>query len=501
MATARTCYSPNGLVLPEDVSLKPDLRDRIATTIYQAGHHTTLQHAHVQFGLENVSRHFIWSFLHAHPFYNSEQVSQRYVRVEPRQMAVPPLTGAALTVYRQTMQRQIDAYQALIDLLTPTVTHFYFQTFPQRAPAARRDSQAHPLARRWIPKKSMEVARYVLPVATFAYLYHTVSVLTLLRYYRLCRQFDTPHETRIVVQGMVDALLALDPQLNKILEEPLPLEQTLEYQFWQSASWPATASAPAFRQEFDAELGDHVSKLVSWKQDNETLLAQSVREVLGLPRAALNDAAAIALVLDPRQNPYFGESLNVTTLSKLTRTLHHPGYTFRKKLSHTADSQDQRHRTTPASRPLLSAYLGDDPDFITPALLWHNDTARALYDETMARTWEGIHALRRLGVPDEYAAYLLPNGVAIRFSESADLLALHHKLRLRLCYNAQEEIFAASQDEALQIAAINPTIGQYLGAPCTLRHAATARPICPEGDRYCGVPVWRLAVADYDRVL
>ena len=31
------------------------------------------------FILDNVSRLAIWSFFHAHPFYNSEQVSQRYV--------------------------------------------------------------------------------------------------------------------------------------------------------------------------------------------------------------------------------------------------------------------------------------------------------------------------------------------------------------------------------------------------------------------------------------
>ena len=66
---------------------------------------------------------------------------------------------------------------------------------------------------------------------------------------------------------------------------------------------------------------------------------------------------------------------------------------------------------------------------------------------------------------------------------------------------SREEIFAASQDEALQIAHANPQIGQYLGAPCTLRYAGKARPICPEGDRYCGVPVWKLQIKDYVRVL
>lgn len=499
VAAARTCYSSRGIVRPEEVAEKPALRDRIARSIYEAGHHTTLQHAHVQFALENVSRHFIWSFLHSHPFYNSEQVSQRYVRVSLDQVAVPPLTGRALTVYQETLVAQTNAYARLIECLTPVVARFYFQRFPSRQ---MKGEQAHVLARRWIPKKAQEVARYVLPVATFAYLYHTVNVLTLLRYYRLCRQYDVPTETQIVVNQMVAAVLDRDPLLKNILEEPLPLEETLEYRFWQAAHSPSQGVwTREFRREFDRSLGGYTSRLVSWKPENEALLAQAVREVLGVPRAALSDQEAISLVLNPQQNHYFGEALNLTTLSKLTRALHHPSYTFRKKLSHTADSQDQRHRMTPGSRPMLTAYLSDDPDYITPTLIRHVPQAQALYDATMARTWEAIGRLRALGVPDEYVSYLLPNAVAIRFTESADLLALHHKLRLRLCYNAQEEIFNASRDEALQIAQVNPLIGHYLGAPCTLRRAAGARPYCPEGDRYCGVPVWRMALAEYERVI
>ena len=134
-------------------------------------------------------------------------------------------------------------------------------------------------------------------------------------------------------------------------------------------------------------------------------------------------------------------------------------------------------------------------------MTWHNDAARQRYDDAMNDTWSAIRQLRALGVKDERVVYLLPNAVAIRFTESCDLLSMHHKLRMRLCYNAQEEIFAASKDEALQIQQVNPQIGQYLGAPCTLRHAAKIRPYCPEGDRYCGVPVWKIQIKDYERVL
>jgi hypothetical protein len=72
---------------------------------------------------------------------------------------------------------------------------------------------------------------------------------------------------------------------------------------------------------------------------------------------------------------------------------------------------------------------------------------------------------------------------------------------MRLCYNAQEEIWRASLEEALQIRDVNPTIGRYLLPPCTLRDMADALPKCPEGERYCGVKVWRLDLRDFERVV
>ena len=94
-------------------------RDRIAESIYKAGHHTTIQHPTFQFVLEKVSRQFIWSFLHAHPFYNSEQVSQRYVEVKPENFTVPPLEEAAQAVYLDAVHDQMDAYHRLIELVEP----------------------------------------------------------------------------------------------------------------------------------------------------------------------------------------------------------------------------------------------------------------------------------------------------------------------------------------------------------------------------------------------
>ncbi len=491
VSTARTCYSSKGLVDLRELSPR-DLQ--IAESIYRAGHHTTLQHGHFQFTLDNVSRQFIWSFLHSHPFYNSEQVSQRYVAVKPGNFAVPPLEGEALEIYLETIEEQTATYQRLCRELIPVTEAQYLKRFPHRS---LEKSQY----RRDIKKKAQEIARYVLPVATFAYLYHTVSGISLLRYWRCCRQFDVPLEQKIVVGKMVEQLLRLDPNFGLILEEPLPLEETPEWAWFERFHREGEEPAPHFRREFDEDLGRLSSRLVDWKINNEEVLAAAVRETLGLPRNALSREDAIELALNPARNRLLGESMNLTTMSKLSRAMVHAHYTFRKKLSHTADSQDQRHRMTPASRPILAAHWSGEPDYITPALVLEDPDVQRIYDAMMAFSWRQMRRLRRMGVPAEFALYLSPNATAVRFTESGDLLNLRHKYAMRLCYNAQEEIWRASLEEVRQISEINPLIGRRLLPPCSLRSLAGQRPVCPEGERYCGVKVWKMGLDDYHRVI
>jgi len=489
LATARTCYSSKGIINDEDIDL--DRWGDLARSIYKAGHHTTFQHAHFQFRLSGVSRQFIWSFLHSHPFYNSEQVSQRYVKMQPGNYAIPPLDNDARRLFTETVERQTGAYEKLIEMLMPVAGEAYFSHFPYR----RKNAEAW---RKDIHKKAMEIARYVLPVATHAYLYHTISGVTLLRYWRMCRSFDAPLEQKIVVEKMVRALIAFDPSYELVLEDPLEEEAFPEQSFFQHVA-ENEGTARDFIREFDDRLGGRCSLLVDFSARAEETLGRAVREVLGQRSSALTDEEAIRMALDPAVNPLLGESLVLTTHGKLTRALYHPSYTFMKKLSHTADSQDQRHRMTPASRPVLAAHLVDEPDYITPSILENAPEAFALYTDTMESTWESVRRLRSMGVPDEFVLYLLPNAVPIRFTESADLLNLHHKHAMRLCYNAQEEIWRASVDEAEQIRDVHPRIGRFLLPPCAIRHRAGKRPVCPEGDRFCGIKVWQLDLEEYRR--
>jgi thymidylate synthase ThyX len=383
----------------------------------------------------------------------------------------------------------------LTDLLAPTVRAEYKKLFPLRDPDQK------PWAK-FVQRKSQEVARYVLPVATHAHLYHTVSGLTLHRYHRLANSYDTPWEQRLVVEKMIEAVRALDPLFVKRMEDPLLLEDTPEYRVHREFHEKSSQPSRAFLAEFDARLNRRSSRLVDYKVHGEAVLAQAVRSVLGLPQSAMTDDDAIDRVLNPARNRLLGEALNLATHSKLCRAMNHMHFTFAKKISHTADSQDQRHRMTPASRPILSGhFVPNQPDYITPVLLRQNPAAKEFYDATMADLWARISRLMNLGVPEEFALYLLPNAVSIRFEESGDLMNFHHKWTKRLCYTAQEEIWKTSQEEVLQVQAIAPRVARHLGPPCQLRSVSATRPFCPEGDRFCGVLVWKKKVEEYQRVI
>src|SRR5512143_4158816 len=115
VAAARTCYAPRVVAASE---VTPGQRDSIGPLTFEAGHHTVWQHAHFEFGLENVSRQMVWSFLHSHPFYNSEQSSQRFVRLDEARAHVPgDLASEARAVYEAAVESAWESYRRLTALL------------------------------------------------------------------------------------------------------------------------------------------------------------------------------------------------------------------------------------------------------------------------------------------------------------------------------------------------------------------------------------------------
>jgi len=424
----------------------------------------------------------VWSFLHAHPFYNSEQQSQRYVRLDRVQAYIPDesrVFGAAeRAIYEKAVARAWEHYRELTLVLEPTarqiladIWHLSSMSHPKRVQKVARQSE----------KRAIEVARYVLPVAAFTTMVHTISGIVLHRLYRMQAASDTPSEARRVIGEMVARVREVDAQFfDRFDNEPMDAPPE-----WHDAA----RNGEAFAREFDAKLSGLTSKLVDYSPATPAVIADAYRAVVGLTAAECSDAEALDRMLNPARNPYRRETLNIGVHAPLMRPLQHANFTFAKKISHTADSQDQRHRMVPGSRPLLTLADTRSPDYITPMLIRDNPRALAIYEMAMEEAWTAKNELLERGVAPEFALYLLPNAKAIRLVESGSVLHLLHKWTMRTCFNAQEEIYQSSIEEVEQVRAIFPELARYIGPPCHLR-AGISTPICTEGSHFCGVKVW-----------
>jgi thymidylate synthase ThyX len=479
IAAARTCYSPR-VVFAEEVTERQ--RKSIGPLTFEGGHHTVYQHATFEFALEGVSRQLVWCFLHGFPFYNTEQQSQRYVRLDEARAVVPPeLGGAARELYEAAVLRAWQAYAELTRRLQPVTLGILSELW------RLRERQSHAFGRnvrREAEKKAIETARYVIPIASHTAMVYTVSGITLHRLRRMAAACDAPSEARRVVERMLAEVERVDPAFfGEVGDPPLEPDETVE-----AREAPPGVGDAAALETFDKSLLGRRSRLVDWSARGPEVVASAVRNVLG--RHELSDEDALALALDPAKNRYRLETLNVSFHAPLMRALDHAHYTFRKKLSHSADSQDQRHRMVPGSRPLLTRSVPLRPDVVEPELIAGDPACHALFVEAAEAAFDARARLLALGVAPELALYVLPNATAVRFEESGSLLHLLHKWTMRTCLNAQREIWEASMQEVEQVRAVHPRLARHVGPPCVVRNGLV-RPRCTEGTHFCGVPVWR----------
>src|SRR6201993_1016253 len=261
IAAARTCYSSR-LINPEEITDKQALN--IGPPTSSTSPHTLYRHAHFEFGLENISRQFVWSFLHAHPFYNSEQQSQRYVRLDRAQAYIPPQSlffdAASRTIYEHAIARAWQHYRELSTLLVTDareilsdIWHVSPMSHPKRIQKIERSAE----------KRAIEIARYVLPLAAFTTMVHTVSGIVLHRLWRMGAASETPSEARAIIGEMVNQVRAIDPQFFDRFGTQ-PLEEIPEWSTYTAAQdgHGTTSPGEAFAREFDAKLEGRTSKLV-----------------------------------------------------------------------------------------------------------------------------------------------------------------------------------------------------------------------------------------------
>jgi thymidylate synthase ThyX len=479
VAAARTCYAPRVIAADEVTDRQ---RRSIGPLTYEAGHHTVYQHATFEFALSGISRQLVWSFLHSFPFYNTEQQSQRYVKLEEVRAHLPPaLRGEARETFVEAVEGAWGAYAELSKRLEPVALGLLSELWR----LTKRQSKAFGRSvAREAEKRAIETARYVIPVACHTAMVYTVSGITLHRLRRTAAACDVSREARTLVDRMVAEVERIDPAFfHEIGDAPLESTEVVEFSLSQ-----AGLGDPAALETFDKSLDGRRTRLVDYGVRGPEVVAEAVRQVIGRPD--LDDDSALDCVLNPARNRYRLDALNISAHSPLMRTLHHANYTFKKKLSHSADSQDQRHRMVPGSRPLLTRTVPGFVDVVEPELIASDPACHDLFRQSVEAAWDARGRLLKLGAPPELALYVLPNALAVRFEESGSLLHLLHKWSMRTCFNAQREIFEACLDEIGQVRAVHPQLMEHVGPPCSVR-SGLARPRCTEGSHFCGVPVWR----------
>ena len=430
ISSARTCYFPNGIVKPSQsenwVRKKP-----LLSSIFKAGHHSTLQHTNITMLITGISRHLIFRLLHSHSYYNSEQVSQRYAKMKIESFIYPK--NADNKLWQNFYEKRFNNYEKLIEILQKDIEN----ALPK-------------FKKRDVLKKSQEFARYLLPQGMSAYMYHSVNITTILRYIAVAKFLPEVRAEAIEFARQLESeLLSLDDSFKELIE----------YAKTESVTYPDIDMQKIKREKNitkDIEIFDLVKPLdFDLNQNYSNILRES------------------QMLLDGANLGSFNSYI---------------------KLSLSADAQNQRHRRSPAIRSLLSF----EPDFYIPNIIKKNQRALDIYKEANEQSYQFIENQRE-SVDKSDLVYALLNSHNIEIIENNDFNSFNHKAQMRLCFNAQEEIFDIVKEQVAQLREHNIcNIDKYM-PPCYLRAKDKIHPICPEGSRFCGKKVWKMDFKDLKR--
>jgi len=473
VASARSCYSPTPL-LPKEVQ-NWSKKSELLLSLFRAGHHTTLIHPHFTFLITGVSRLLIWRLLHSHPFYNSEQVSQRYAKVSPDSFYYPP--EGERSRWESFYQRIYRGYLQLIDLLKEPIW--------ERLPKFRRTPKE-------TEKRAQEFARYLLPMGTTAHLYHTINLLTALRYIGGVKAIpEGETEAREFAEKLEKILLQIDPSIAPLIEEAKGAR--VEFPEIGLERWKREKMA----QRAQREKRDKIGKTGEEVGKERDTLPQIEKEKSETPPAGVTSDRVFVtdLVYYPTsQMANYGEVLRFNNLYPDWESI--GGFTSYLKLSLSADAQNQRHRRSVGLREKLEKlYTG--ADFYLPPIVAHTPKALSLYLQLMEEIYHFFEGeIGNIGFGK--AVYALPNAHLIEVVERSDFGSFIHKSQMRLCLNAQEEIFRLTFYQVEQLKKMGVD-GDLLRPPCQIRKNLGLKPYCPEGARYCGLPVWKLPLSTLPR--
>ena len=425
-SSARTCYTSKGIVSPKE-SRNWNRKEQLLIDLFKSGHHTTLQHSYITMMISGISRHLIWRLLHSHSFYNSEQVSQRYAKMSIEYTYIPK--GGDSKEWKEFYNRKFSQYLQLIKLLNEPIA----KLLPK---FRKRDSV----------KKAQEIARYVLPQGTTAYLYHTTNILTILRYIAVAPSIpEAREEAKEFADILANGLIQLDPSLKPLVE--FAKSEAVEFPDIDISKYRDRGIVFDVVGGLDFEMGNNYGGVMRNSQ-------------------MVFDEGIIG------------------------------GFSSYLKLSLSADAQNQRHRRTLSIRPALEKIFSEE--FYIPPIFEDVPKAKEIYISSIEDSYHFFNQQRKkIGFSE--AVYSLPNSHLIEIVERNDWSSFHHKAQMRLCFNAQEEIYHLIYKQVQTLRKMKIRGAEKLLPPCGVRKKLGIFPICPEGVRFCGVKVWKIPFSEYRR--
>ena len=188
---------------------------------------------------------------------------------EPRAF-VPPLSGEALRRLRVRLSARLGSLRGASALLKDDALQILKElryvrptTNPERLKQIERDAE----------KRAIETARYVIPIAAFTSMVHTVSGIVLHRLHRMVNTSDAPYEARVVIGEMVRLVKEWDPVL---LREGGPGADSKATICRRAVPAPR-GDGDRFAAAFDARLNGRWSRLRDTSPEAEEIVAESVR--------------------------------------------------------------------------------------------------------------------------------------------------------------------------------------------------------------------------------
>lgn len=371
---ARVCYTLNQELIAKPIDVKARLFD--------SGHHTTLQHTHFTFYIQDIPVSSVVFGLHlSSPYYNSDQRSGRFSKMYEapdfeviRDLLKPYYVNEDIEKVIPWIEKGFKIYQEWLPKIIPLAE----KAIKSERPFAN-EKYIETNASKFAQEQLRMFISQIVPTALDMTL--NLSALT-----ALWRSAWTP-ELRALTDKMKDAVVAEYPELADFFNPSMRREQD-----WFLPIQEGTA-------------------VVEDKPD------------LYLVRAELNKDVYKNTGKDSVDTLYF----NPEAMDNNVQIVH-----TKVQVSCATFGQDQRHRSVKRSTPRLTT------SFYLPPLL----KEAGLMPVALNFIQEWLEFKNQ--IPAGLMQAITPYGAMVTYEKSADLNALIHEQGKRTCWCAQEEIYHLS---------------------------------------------------------